>query len=568
MPAFSRFRAGFLCIIVVLFYNVHSVSIGDRAAAEHDRASAPNAAIRVPAADGTLRGAVNDETSADPNSFFDKIGKHISNMFSNSSSQNKAAFRGNDAEPSTAEGTERSFVSGNDTSLSNETVHATLTNDKHTRVEISPMPVEIRLTPAEKNKLLRRSKGVVNGTSTHDKSLKTTTEDIVTTRMRLISFIEGISASLEDMHKALRRFPWSGNKKELYNIVSRNDSMLIAAVSGKRFYSGDGSKKVKPVRAVFHKHKLTVEIEELSFSENRDKSSKVSEEVSGIGTEYQFSIPKMHVDVEEIYLRATNGQVPGYEIIIPLRPETNSNSEVQAVSRRLNESTGASGEIGAGHWGTNREEDEYSFLQAQMECQKMHGISGIRKLVCTCEKVHVDSVTRRLLCLSRVADKVVKVAQTNNEGRVAGRVYRGSIRCRNARYGIQGSYDCLLKLLERHAGEESELHKKHGRNILSWVDKGAKKVDGMVGRVQVKAEEFVEFNEEGKEGSVKRAGLSVLHVLTFTAYVIGIALLVFCLVDVGMQYRRHRQGSQMDGKVSRLSAQAQALYSRLVMRNE
>lgn len=565
MFVFYRLQAAFVCFLVVLFQNVYSATIQQGALERHYRVSVVKPSVPSAALEESV--IANDDNSTNHNGFFNKIGKQMSNMFAHSSKNNNGS-QAQDSESNNMTKTVNGLGSENATltSTRNEAAVPNWMTGKNTTVEVSPMPTKIRLKPAEKRELARRSKEVLSANSTTAKEFKATTEDIVTTRMRLTSFIESISASLESIHRTLREFPWT-KQKDPYSIVSRNDSMLVAAVMGKRFHSVEGDYKVKPVRAVFHKHKLTVEIEESSFAENRDNSSKLSEGVSGIGTEYQFIIHKAYVDVEEIYLRPINGQIPGYEIIIPLQPEANLDKEAQAVSRNLNKSTSLS-EVRAGHWGTSREEDEYLFLQAQMECQKTHGVSGIRKLVCTCEKVHTENVTRRLLCMSRVADKVVKVAQASGEGRVAARVYRGSIRCRNTRYGIQGSYDCMTKLLEKHAGEDSKLHKKYGRNILSWTDKAARKVDDMVGRVHVKAEEFVDFNEEGKADVMGRRRFSVLHALTFVMYVTGIAFLVFCLVDVGIQYRRHRLESHTDGRVSRLSAQAQALYSRLVMRNE
>eukprot|EP00177_Eucheuma_denticulatum_P005929 GFKZ01010809.1.p1 GENE.GFKZ01010809.1~~GFKZ01010809.1.p1 ORF type:complete len:573 (+),score=69.65 GFKZ01010809.1:2165-3883(+) len=421
------------------------------------------------------------------------------------------------------------------------------------------------------------TRGGVSARLGGEAGLKTTSSDVVTVRMRLTSFIESISASLETMHKALVRFPWTGPKSKPYEIVSRNHSMLIVAVPGKRFFSSEGKHRVKPVRAVFHKHRLTVEIEESSFSENMAKnSSRVSEETAGIGTEYHFPIQKARVDVEEIYLRATNGDIPGYEIVVPLQAEVaGEEGDAETVSRTVVKATGGGDVKVGGHWGTNREEDEYEFLKAQLGCQKKFGTSGIGKLLCTCETVHDDSVTRRLLCVSRVADKIVRVAKLGGEGRIAARVYRGSIRCRNADFGISGSYECLVKLLRRDAGGGSRLNGRLGRSILSkrgvGSEAGARKVDEMVGRIRVKAREFLEFTEgesENEGAGMERAGLSVVHMVTFMVYVVGIGLLVVCFIDVGLQYRRHVGGSRADGRVSRLPGQAQALYARLVLRND
>lgn len=93
----------------------------------------------------------------------------------------------------------------------------------------------------------------------------------------------------------------------------------------------------------------------------------------------------------------------------------------------------------------------------------------------------------------------------------------------------------------------------------------------MVGKIRVKAREFLEFGEgesESEGADMERAGLSVVHMVTFMVYAVGMGLLVVCFIDVGLQYRRHVGGSRADGRMSRLPGQAQALYARLVLRND
>lgn len=399
------------------------------------------------------------------------------------------------------------------------------------------------------------------------KPLKTSSTDAVTTTMRLTSFLESISASLEDMRMLLMRGFWESHENP-YEIVSRNDTMLIAAVPGRRFYSPEGRHRVVPVRAVFHKNKLTVEVKESSFVEHTDNSSKISEETSSIGTEYHFTINGAHVTIEDIYLCATNGPIPGYEIIIPLRTKSTSNGNAQVISRSVAKATSPGGDVVQGHWGTGQEEDEYEFLHAQVACQSLHGYSGIRRLLCTCDKVHDENPTRRLLCVSRVADKVVKVAKYHGEGRIAAEIYRGSVRCHSAIYGIKESHDCLVKLLEERAGEKSKLHLKHGRSILTKKAEMNQKIDGLLSKETVRAEDLTDFDiAKTSRAESWSVGRCALQTVTFLLYVIGIGFLFVCLLDLGQQYRRHTANNGSDGRVSNLPAHAQALYARLTLRS-
>lgn len=400
--------------------------------------------------------------------------------------------------------------------------------------------------------------------SAESEPLEPSSTDAVTTRMRLTAFLESLSASLEDMRMLLMRGFWESHENP-YEIVSRNDTMLIVSVPGRRFYSAPGKHRVVPVRAVFHKKRLTVEIEESSFVERADNASKISEETAGIGTEYHFTINDAYVVIEDIYLRATNKPIPGYEIVIPLRTESKSNGNARMISRTVAKATSPDGDVVQGHWGTAREEDEYEFLQAQMACQNLHGTSGIRRMLCTCDKLHMENPTRRLLCVSRIADKVVKVANDHGEARIAAKIYRGSVRCRSARYGITGSHDCLVKLLEERSGEKSKLHLKHGRNILTNEAENNQKVDALLSKEMVRAEDFTNFDISAK--SRAESWPVCRSALTFLLYVIGIGYLVVCLLDLSQQYRRHTADYGSDGRLSRLPAQAQALYARLTLRS-
>lgn len=395
--------------------------------------------------------------------------------------------------------------------------------------------------------------------------LKPSSSDIVTTKMRLVSFLESISASLEDMRMLLKR-ALRTSKINPSEIISLNDTMLVAAVSGRRFYSKDGSHKAVPVRAVFHKRKLTVEIEELSFIEHADNSNKVSEETEGIGREYHFLIKNAQPIVEDIILRPVAMPIPGYQIIVPLRKE--SKSKGKSISRTTTKMTSPGADVVPSYWGTGREEDEYEFLRVQMACQKTHGASGIRRMLCTCDKVHGENLTRRLLCVSRIADKVVKVAKDHSEVRIASKIYRGSTRCRNARYGVKKSHDCLVKLLEDRAGESSKLHVKHGRSILTKATEESLKIDELLSKEKIRAAELTDFGSDQKK-PVERWSKSklALRALTFLLYVSGIGFLLLCLFDLGQQYHHHNTQNRSDGHLSRLPVHAQALYARLTLRN-
>lgn len=488
-----------------------------------------------------LRTAEKDDDT-ESGGFFGRIKNQLANLFNHTSSHNATKSNGEDA------------AAGNDTSLNSSSAQ------NKTKLFQEDDSTDGR------NETTARSGLKANGATS--KPLKTSTADAVTAEMRLTSFIEGISASLEDMRFAILRAFWN-HKKNSYEIKSRNETMLVAHIDGKRFFSPDGSHKVKPVRVVSHNRKLTVEVEEAAFEEIKDESKKVAEETTGMGTEYEFVINDCHAVLEDIYLKATNGVTPGYDIIIPLRPKSAKGSDdaVTAISRTVTKATSPDIEVQKGHWGTSREEDEFEFLQAQLSCQKAHGYSGIRRMLCTCERVHLGSETRHLLCVSRIADKVVRVAKENGEGRAAARIYRGSMRCRSAKYGVRGSHSCLVSLLEKHAGKGSELQLKYGRSILSSEDdKSDKKVDDILAKEKVQAKELI--GAETADGDIVKEKSSMMQVVMFTVYIIGIIFLLICLFDVSLQYRRHNENSRGGGRLLLLPERAQALYARLGMRTE
>lgn len=548
-----------LCLSYVLVYAGRNI-LGDETQKLHIHDQRQNVAVLTPTVHASL---LESPTYTNPHAatfnFLDDIGKRISGLFGHSS-HNSSTSKGEDTKTvDDGEKDEHGKSDIKDVKPSNEAVNRFLKSE-----QISPTP-NAQGTP-RKNEKRKAKKNEEEGTQFNkNMRLTPTKDDIVTARMRLTSFIEGVSASLEDMHKTLVHFPWVSRKTKGYEIVSRNESMLIVHVPGKRFFSTSSKHRVKPVRAVFHKHKLTVEVEESSFIENRDNSSKISEETFGIGTEYHFSVKKARVDVDGIFLKATQDGVPGYHIFIPLLPKS-ADDNMESVTRTVTEATGRP----ATHWGTNREEDEYDYLQSQAACQKKFGTSGIKKLLCTCEKIHARNLKRKLLCVTRIADRVVRVAKLQSEPGVASRVYHGSVRCRNPKLGIGRSYTCLTALLRRHAGEKSRFHAKHGRNILESEAEAATeaKIDELVGKQAVKPEELLQFEDDETTEDIEQTGLSVLHMLTMLVYLAGLAFLAFCLFDVWVQYRKHSRGSRTDGRLSRLPAQAQALYERLVARNE
>lgn len=470
--------------------------------------------------------------------FFTKLRDGISNLFNHTNSHNATA--------STAETSNSTDATEEGVANSTSTAEATTTplpgvND----TAIRPKNTTVSTPPPE--------------------PFKTTSADAVTPRMRLTSFIESISASLEGMRFALDRAFWSPAKQP-YEIKSRNSTMLIAEILGKRFFAPEGSSVAKPVRAVFHNQKLTVEVEEAAFEEIRDKSNKVSEQAAGIGTEYHFVVGNSYVNVEDIYLRPTNGETPGYEVIIPLKANSKNAMNSTAISKISARAMSSHPRIVDGHWGTTHEEDNYEFLQSQIYCQKEHGYSGIRRMLCTCERVHVESETRRLLCVSRVADKVVRVAKEHKENRIATMVYKGSIRCRNARYGLSGSYGCLVRLLQKQSGKKSRLHLKYGRSILSKEATSAEKVDEILANEKVEGRELLGDGEDGGEFAKEKS--TMMQMLMFMVYVVGLVFLLVCFFDVSQQYQRHNEGNHSGGHLSRLPEHAQALYARLSMRNE
>lgn len=528
--------------LVLSAVSTEATRIAQDQTSKHKRATIPVLLPTVHAAvlEAPVR-STTEQNTAEGNRFLNKIKNQLANLFSSAKSHNSTSK-------------EHDAMVANSTDLTQEEYR-----NKSSSVDAEPVT-------SASNGPSMHNKGIVEGTRA-TKPLKATSADVVTAKMRLTSFIESISASLEGMHFALARAFWRRAKLP-YEIKSRNETVLVAEVRGKRFFSAEGLQRVKPVRAVFHNHKLTVEVEESSFEEIKDSSNKIAEQVAGVGTEYHFAVDNSFVNVEDIYLRATNGETPGYEIIVPLRsdkgnrPETNST----AISRISARAMSSHPRILDGHWGTIHEEDEYNFLQSQMYCQKEHGYSGIQRMLCTCQRVHVESETRRLLCVSRVADKVVRVARNNGEERVATRVYRGSIRCRNARYGLSGSYNCLVKLLEKHSGKESRLHLKYGRSILSKEESSSEKVSKILAKEKLEMKDFIDVGDN--EGEYAKDKSTMMQILMFMVYVVGLIFLLVCFFDVSQQYRRHNDSSPSSGRLSKLPEHAQALYARLCMRNE
>lgn len=409
------------------------------------------------------------------------------------------------------------------------------------------------------------------GPPTHDNQpLKTSSTDIVTAKMRLVSFLESISASLEDMRMFLKR-TFRVSKRNSYEIASVNETTLVAAVPGKRFFVEEGAHEVRPVWAVFNRHKLTVVIAEFSFIEHhKDNSSKISEKAARFDTEYQFTIKNAHPVVGGIYLLPADGTIPGYQIIVPLIKE--SGSDEKPVSRAIADAMRPDADVDEKHWETSREEDEYEFLHAQMACQKAHGTSGIRRMLCTCERVHQGNLTRRLLCIARIADKVIRVAKDHGEVRIAAKIYRGTVDCRNAKHGVKESHDCLVRVLDEHAGSSSALDTKHGRNILETKSEGNNDdgaIDKLLTEETIRASDLRNNNGTGQRTRMEKWSTRKVAIRGVTAlvYFVGGTFLLACLLDLAKQYRRHHSEHVPDASISRLPAHAQALYARLTLRS-
>lgn len=354
-------------------------------------------------------------------------------------------------------------------------------------------------------------------------------------------------------------------KENEYKISSQNDSMIIAEISGKRLTTGgDGSSRVSPLSVVFRWKKLMIEVDEIVYREDKDDNGELKEESASNVALYKIPIKDGGVKVNGVYLRTKRGVAAGYEIVIPLE-----STESAGGVTRTGVEEGTVDEKNTTHWGTHREEDEYEFLHAQMGCQKLHGLSGMRRMICTCEKVHTNDMTKRMLCMSRVAEKIAKAATFVGEEKIAKKVSFGSLRCKRGwRRKAEKIVECIGGLLRRTAEEESELHKGHSRSILSKSWDTEMGVDDLLASEKLRAEDFMEMDEEEglEEMESGRRGVALMRVYMFVAYVIGVGLLVVCLYDVTKQYRMHKEQSRRATDLSRLPLHAQTLYSHLISR--
>lgn len=366
--------------------------------------------------------------------------------------------------------------------------------------------------------------------------------------MRMNSFVEGISSAVHDIGSSVQKI-FTHPKSEGYSIVSQNNTWVVAHVSGRQLRTCDKvTGRGMPVRVVFHKRQLTVEVEEMASTRTNNTIDLEDEwHVAGLGTEYRFILRKhKNVDVDGVYLQQSTGDKDGYSIVIPLLAE-NWQEDMNVTSHIPGENDGHDG---GNNWGTIHEEDRYEFLQSQLACQKEHGRTGVKRMLCTCERVHAHNMVNRLLCVSRVANKVVRTAKSVGAMRIARRVERKGGACNRGKRSIQARHDCLIKLLYRIAGEKSAFHMKHGRMILSEQDvvRGGIIEEALAKEKMAEEDIAVEVDVGKKEESVRE---KVVRAIMLFGYVVAISLLVVCVYDLSKQYweRKHnwRSGSSCVG---------------------
>lgn len=232
----------------------------------------------------------------------------------------------------------------------------------------------------------------------------------------------------------------SGNQGDgkRVRIVIQNDSMLIGKVDGGELA---GSTARPPARA-----KAAADGSLLVIGVAVSNGSVVEH--------YMQTGKSIPVNISGIMVRPDN---TGYAIVVPRSQPNNT----------WNESKNSTTITLERPWSAMTEEDEVDFLTSQMECQKLHGASGIRRMLCTCANVHETHVGKRLLCVARVADKVVRAATEVGATQIAHEVRTAAVRCRREAGGIAAAEACLKTALVGSAGHGSTFHSTHGRNILT-----------------------------------------------------------------------------------------------------
>lgn len=262
-------------------------------------------------------------------------------------------------------------------------------------------------------------------------------------------------------------------------IVSRNETMIVGRVNGGALAGGAARPPTRAwVSTTDDGTRLTVWIalrngSVIAHHLNTGVSQPALKDGADVISNSNDRNNNMKVNVSGIAVRPdTDGR--GYTIIVPRQRGMTaalSSNEGKSEERLLEKQKKRTG------WSVRAEEDDVHFLTTQMECQRKHGTSGIRRMLCTCGSVHATHVGKRLLCVARVADKVVRAARHVGADGVAREVRAAAMACRKAGGGVAESEACLTSALRNTAGDESAFHLAHGRSILSSKTKSRTKME-------------------------------------------------------------------------------------------
>lgn len=268
--------------------------------------------------------------------------------------------------------------------------------------------------------------------------------------MRVNSFFESVADVVEQVSDNVKKAVLHPRFKHDYKLTLRNESVIVASVRGRLLANDtqrDGELKVWK-SGIRHGYVI------ISVDEAEQKATNNASDNGVTTVEHWFKVGKERVLFDKIDVHALNASEGGYEMVIPLyRKEEVRNGVTEQVRR--------SGE----HWGTEREEDEYEFLQAQMECERKHQQSAIRGMICACERTHDENAEHAYRCVLRVLERVMKTARTMGKLQVAMKMYVTKARCSREKQTTTRS-KCVQEALQETASLEEEYRRKSGRRSV------------------------------------------------------------------------------------------------------
>lgn len=322
-----------------------------------------------------------------------------------------------------------------------------------------------------------------------------------------------------------------------YTIVAKNETMLVARVSNRMLplthahAQNDATVKdadtFSPTKVTTHGDVTTIHVTEASTNTS-DEATKQAE--------YKITIDGHKDRPSSITLQPSHSDdAAGYDIVLKWTSAENSEQN-ESGTKTLGKTVTEVVE----NWSAHSEEDHASFLQAQLNCQRKHGSPGITRMLCTCNTIHKAHGGKRLLCISRIADKLVRMAHSVGENSLSHDIYKGAKNCRSVSTAIAQGETCLTALLHEVAGDSSTLHVAHGRGILSTEGrKHSHKLDDLLAAEDPAADQlYYEGHERkvvdgdrdddsGGDGTSKASSKTSLVTWQLFIYAVAIAVVVF-----------------------------------------